>query len=744
MQRYLYQIILAFTLGFFLPIQGQIVLNAPQPADNPNLPGNSPWTAICASASFNEFYAEVSWAGASANAGNTFYLELSDSNGDFSNPLELVSTTANNTTNPFTIAFSIPTDIKGNDYKMRVRSTDPVQTSPESQVYSMYYMGVTHNLNISENGDGVPPGTICASNPITLRVDNIANPETYRYIWYRSGTLLPSETSSTINVSQSGMYFALIDYGPICTGSGNTESNIIDVTIGGGGQNASTVSAPKTTLCAGEIVTLSSSITDPSNNYQWYKDGDLISGATSTTYNVNAASPGFEGGYAVEISATGLCSERSEELVITNADNFEIFLDPGTEMVLLPGESKNIVVSTSAVNPRYEWFMNGTSLGITTASITINQPGSYHAVITQDGGACPGTVQNSDTITVVSPTSFEFIIEYAGAYEACANSDLVMHLATINAVMNNGDKLDVTTDIASDFSYQWIKDGNSISGATSQNISLSNPQENGLYALEGVLSGFSTTSNALSVQLKSDENLQISSNGTVFCSGGDAIVLSTPTSLDGENFSWHKDGSPYNDTDTSLIVTEIGEYELIIQGTACPLTSNKIEIIQMDASVIKIDQGESIVFPEGGTVTVNASGGTSYRWINQDNVEVGTGSSLTLTEVGEYILFATIDNCEVSKSFTASYLESFNVPNVITPNGDGANDQWVIPNSYSNRPDVRVIIYDDKGSELLNQTEYKNNWPESTTSFLANNMVFYYVIKNESKTIKQGTITVIK
>ena len=30
------------------------VLNKPTPADNPNLAGNSAWTAACASASFNE------------------------------------------------------------------------------------------------------------------------------------------------------------------------------------------------------------------------------------------------------------------------------------------------------------------------------------------------------------------------------------------------------------------------------------------------------------------------------------------------------------------------------------------------------------------------------------------------------------------------------------------------------------------------------------------------------------------
>jgi len=117
---------------------------------------------------------------------------------------------------------------------------------------------------------------------------------------------------------------------------------------------------------------------------------------------------------------------------------------------------------------------------------------------------------------------------------------------------------------------------------------------------------------------------------------------------------------------------------------------------------------------------------------------------MTFTEEGAFLLIANIDNCEISRQITVVYLDLFNVPNVITPNGDGANDQWVIPNSYSKKQEVTVIIYDDRGVELVNQTSYQNNWPQSSMSFPKQNMVFYYVIKNASKILKKGTITVIR
>ena len=187
-----------------------------------------------------------------------------------------------------------------------------------------------------------------------------------------------------------------------------------------------------------------------------------------------------------------------------------------------------------------------------------------------------------------------------------------------------------------------------------------------------------------------------------------------------------------------------GTYRLVIDKNGCPLISNEIAITPLDPDLITLDIDGDVVFPEGSSKTVTASGGTAYQWFDVDNNLLSSSSSITFTEEGTYLLIATIDNCEISKQINVVYLDLFNVPNVITPNGDGANDQWVIPNSYSNKQDVNVIIYDDSGVELVNEMGYQNNWPQSSMSFPKQNMVFYYVIKNATKTLKQGTITVIR
>ena len=733
-------------LGLF-PLSAQILVNTPEPADNPNLAGNSPWTAICAGVGgFNEYYINISWAG-TANSANEFILELSDANGDFTNAVELlrVGDQNNNTAKEFDAEFSIPTDTRGQGYTMRVRSTDPANTSNPSPAYHMYYMDVTTNINISADGSGVPPGVVCATGPITLQVDNVPNPETYQYIWYMSGSPISGETGHTLNVNTSGMYYALIDYGSICSGSGNTDSNIVDVTIGSGGQGIFITPPTKNILCAGETETLSINTTDPSWSYMWFKDGVQITGETSPTYTVDASNADFEGDYQVEISSSSICNERSAPIAMSNADDFTVTMDNADNIVLLPTQTETLSVTTTAISPTFKWFRNGIELsGETNSALNVAQEGTYYAEITQGGGTCPGTLKDSQTTAVVVPDSFEIVIDYAAAYMACESTDVVLQVQTINAILSDSSKIDVTADISSDFTYQWQLNGVDVPGANGTSISLTDTSENGDYTVTGTISTYTATNNTLSVQLLTNETLNITSTGTVYCNASDVVTLSTTTDLSGETYEWQIDGVGVNTTDSAFDVDAVGTYRLVLDRNGCPLISNEIIIQTLDPSLITLDPSGDIVFPEGSSRTVTASGGTAYRWYDANNIEISTTSSLNVTEEGTYTLIATIDNCEITRQVDVTYLDTFKIPNVISANGDGINDQWVIPNSYSNKSDINVIIYNDKGEEILNEFDYKNTWPSSSMAFPKQNMVFYYKIRNAQEVLKQGTITVIR
>ncbi len=739
--------VLFFLLGIFTTISQ--TLNKPTPADNPNQPGNSIWSAACASASFNEYFVNFTWSVPLVNSGNVFILELSNATGSFANPIQLASDNTKNTSFNFNFQFALPTDTRGEGYRMRVRSTDPAVIGEVSDPFPMYFIDFNSPLLISRNGDGsIPPGgtiEICNGNSANLAAHNIPNPNTYRYNWYRSGTLLPDKGAS-ITITQAGIYNVELDYGSICSGSANTLSNDITITLGTSLGIAINPPA-KTNLCPGETVALISNITGQGLTYTWYKDGVAITTPTvdNDTYTVNASIAGFEGNYQVEIVGPGTCLERSAGVNITNAGNFTVTRDNAANLVILPGETESLSVTTSAAPVTYQWYRDGIQIpGATNNTLNATQTGTYYAQVTLSGVACTATSKNSEPTVAVAPASFEIAIAYTSPYAACNNTNIALDVSTITGVLPDGSKIDVTADLINSFSYQWRKDGVAISGATSRTISLTAISENGNYALDATLAPFNTASNTLPVQLLVNETLTITSTSLTSCNTADNITISTSTNLTGESFNWFFNGTNLNNGNTILNVNTPGTYRLVVSKNGCPLNSNELVISPLDDSLITLDSPSNVVFPEGNPRTITASGGTSYRWYDINNVLLGSDPSFTISEEGSYILIANIANCEITKQITATFLDTFKVPNVITVNGDGLNDQWVIPNSYSRNREINVIIYNDSGVEVFNQFDYQNNWPQSSTSFPKQNMVFFYKIKTAKEVLKQGTITVIR
>ena len=726
------------------------VLNAPEAAPNQTPPaGTTPWSAACASGSFNDYWANFTWSPPLVNADNEFVLELSDASGNFGSPVELARKADMNTTFDFHFQFTLPANTRGEGYRLRVRSTSPAQTSPASVAYPMYYLDVNSGITIRPQGQvdfGNGTAQVCDGNSITLEVYNLPNANTYQYNWYRSGTLL-ADSGPSITVTQGGMYNAEIDYGS-CSGSGNTLSNLIDVTTGSSLGIAINPPA-KTALCSGETVSLDANITGQGLTYTWFKDGVAITSPTvdASSFTVDANVAGFEGNYQVEVFGPGACVEQSAPIAITNAGNFSVSRVNAASLVLLPGQTAQLSVTTDAPGASFQWYKDGAPVsGATSASLTVSdtETGTYFARVSLTGGACSATSIDSEPTVVVTPASLELDIAYGGSYASCANTDVVLEVSEIRAVDAGGNRTVVTSDLLGLMSFQWSLDGTVVSGATGTSISLTNPAENGSYSLSGTISGYAPASNSLPVQLRVNETLTIAGTGTTVCGPAEPITLSTPTDLTGVSFDWFRNGTSLNLSTTSIDVSSPGTYQLVIQRNGCPVPSNELVLTGLDENLITLDPGTDIRMPEGTSKSVTASGGDTYRWYDSNNVELSSASSYSFTAEGQYLLIATIGGCEVARTLTVSYLDTFKVPNVISVNGDGINDQWVIPNSYSGRPDVNVIIYNERGEEVLNEYNYQNNWPSSAASFPKQNMVFYYKIRDAAKVLKQGTITVIR
>ena len=87
---------------------------------------------------------------------------------------------------------------------------------------------------------------------------------------------------------------------------------------------------------------------------------------------------------------------------------------------------------------------------------------------------------------------------------------------------------------------------------------------------------------------------------------------------------------------------------------------------------------------------------------------------------------------------------------MITPNGDGYNDTWIIDNIEA-YPGTEVSIFNRYGMEVYTSDNYMNDWNGTKspgTGGEGDNLpdgAYYYVITNEiSGTVYKGAISLIR
>ncbi|MNK37608.1 putative outer membrane protein pmp19 precursor [compost metagenome] len=83
--------------------------------------------------------------------------------------------------------------------------------------------------------------------------------------------------------------------------------------------------------------------------------------------------------------------------------------------------------------------------------------------------------------------------------------------------------------------------------------------------------------------------------------------------------------------------------------------------------------------------------------------------------------------------------------NILTPNGDGKNDFWIITDLQSMYPKNEVIVYDKAGKVVFSQSNYQNDWDGTYNGAPLNTGTYYYQINIGAglKPVK-GTLTILR
>ncbi|WP_244954690.1 T9SS type B sorting domain-containing protein [Winogradskyella helgolandensis] len=352
---------------------------------------NLGFSQACASDSFNTYNTTFIFSPESAlNASNQFTIEMSDADGEFTDPT-IVHTTAAGSVNvsPATIAFSIPETTAGENYRIRIKSSAPAATSSRSVPFAAYFKIQDSPFTINNL---VSTGAYCSGGSYLLSIDNPGNGNNDSPLQYPSLTFKwYMETSPTtfafvadgptLTVDTEGTYFVRTNYGT-CTSDSFSNRVTISEAVSGEA-NATIVSSLGNPYCPEQGLTSLSTISGVS--YQWYKDGNIIEGATTQMYQTNES-----GTFSVQVDL-GDCSASGSIDLISELFDSSINIPEFNEMSA--EDSLLVTVTSTAINPEFTWYLNGNIIASATeASFEATEFGDYVVSITQTTG-CTTSVE---------------------------------------------------------------------------------------------------------------------------------------------------------------------------------------------------------------------------------------------------------------------------------------------------------------------------------------------------------------
>ncbi len=211
------------------------------------------------------------------------------------------------------------------------------------------------------------------------------------YQWFKGGTPIAGETNNTYTVNSVGSYSVLVTDALNCSRQSNTVYFEKGQKV-----NFDVTNTRPLTFCTGDSTVLKTNITRTQGgtggptgisgevlNYQWYKDGTMISGAIKDSLIVK-----ISGTYSIKIGSNLRCDSTKQNIIVV------VNPLPTTSILSSLGSPINYgdltSLSTASSYTTYQWYKDGMAVaGATNATYDIGDGGIYMCEIT-DGNGCIG------------------------------------------------------------------------------------------------------------------------------------------------------------------------------------------------------------------------------------------------------------------------------------------------------------------------------------------------------------------
>jgi gliding motility-associated-like protein len=195
-----------------------------------------------------------------------------------------------------------------------------------------------------------------------------------------------------------------------------------------------------------------------------------------------------------------------------------------------------------------------------------------------------------------------------------------------------------------------------------------------------------------------------------------------------------------SDTATFTTTTLANHDQVTVVGSnVCSSDTSDFIIIDVNQSPVA-DAGRDTTIELGQTAQLNGSGtgGTgnlTYSWtptayLNFPNVPNPKYNGM---DTVLFVLTVTDANgCFDTASVTVNVHipDNIQLPNILTPNGDGQNDAWIL-NSKINLAGSHLVVFNRWGEKVYETTDYNNDWKGTymTSNDKLPDGTYYYVLK---------------
>ncbi|MDD3748653.1 MAG: immunoglobulin domain-containing protein [Candidatus Bipolaricaulis anaerobius] len=330
-----------------------------------------------------------------------------------------------------------------------------------------------------------------------------------------------------------------------------------------------TISTPPTaqTACVGGKVTFSVTAAGKAPlSYQWKKDGTAISGATNATYTIGSVAAGDAGSYTVVVTnAAGSITSAAAVLTVNVPPT--ITAQPAAQSAC-PGKSVLFSVTATGTPPfSYQWKKDGTTIaGATTAIYTIPavtnaDEGTYTVVVTNGCGSV------TSTPAALSLGAAPTITSEPTAQTVCAGQPVEFTVAATGTPP---------------LTYQWLKDGGEIGGATAATytISAAASTDAGAYSATVANSCGTVTSRAAALTVGTAPTITAQPASQAAVAGSSATFSVTATGTPPFSYQWQRDGADIaGATEPSYTIPAVasadaGSYTVVVTNPCGSATSD--------------------------------------------------------------------------------------------------------------------------------------------------------------------------